>query len=519
MKLRLQLFFDALRYSYMTVPMSLALLGLFMAWGTLQLDAMSLNIPSDKAPQVAATPGPTPAASPTPATSPTPASTASSTASSTVVPTALPTVAPTAVPDGVASAQESVSRSMRALQFGESLLYSGGVDGARALLGAIAGSIISVAALASSIAITALALASGQFGSRLLRNFMDDRGFQITLGTFNGTFLFCLVILRSTRSAEEGGGGVPQISVTVALMLAVACVFLLIYFLHHMARAIQAPYVIADAAKDLNQEIERLYGKSVEKKAAAAPDRRREIEESELPDWDEGFDIEADDEGYIKAVNYDRLLKIATQHDRSFKLAFRAGNWVGPGDTLATVWPPISPVAYEEKLRGCFILGRDRSSVQDPEYGINQLVEVASRALSPGINDPFTAMTCLDYLGAALNHVLRCDIPSPYLLDDERKLRVVVSHVTFPGLCDASFNMIRQFGADSPAVMIRMLETLARVGAKCHTEAQREAVAEHARLARDEALKQTSIDRDVSDIENRYARVLRAIHDHKEHNG
>ncbi len=346
---------------------------------------------------------------------------------------------------------------------------------------------------------------------------MDDRGFQIALGTFNGTFLFCLVILRSTRSVDEGGGGVPQFSVTMALVLAVVCVFLLIYFLHHMARAIQAPYVIADAAKDLNEEIERLYGKSVEKKAAAAPDRIREIEEEGLPDWEEGFDIEADAGGYIKAVNYDLLLKVAIEHDRTFKLAFRAGNWVGIGDALVTVWPPLSPVAYEDKVRHCFIMGRDRSAVQDPEYGINQLVEVAARALSPGINDPFTAMTCLDYLGAALNHVLRCDIPAPYLLDDDRQLRVVVNNVTFPGLCDSAFNMIRQYGADSPAVMIRMLETLAKIGAKCHNSTQSEAIAGHARLARDEALKETSIDRDVTDIENRYARVLRSIADHKEH--
>ena len=371
--------------------------------------------------------------------------------------------------------------------------------------------------MASSIAITALALASGQFGSRLLRNFMDDRGFQITLGTFNGTFLFCLVILRSTRSADEGGGGVPQISVTMSLALAVACVFLLIYFLHHMARAIQAPYVVADAAKDLNAEIERLYGKSIEKRAAADAERAREFAEAEKPDWSEGRDIEASEEGYVKAVNYDRLLHLATRHDCTFKLAARAGDWIGPGDTLFTVWPPLSPIAYEKAARACFISGRDRTSVQDPEYGVNQLVEVASRALSPGINDPFTAMTCLDYLGAALNHVLRCEIPSPYLLDDAGELRIIVKTITFPGLCDGAFNMIRQFGADSPAVMIRLLETLARVAAKCHTPEQREAIAAHARLARDEALKQTTIDRDVSDIENRYSRVLRDLADHKDH--
>ena len=174
-------------------------------------------------------------------------------------------------------------------------------------------------------------------------------------------------------------------------------------------------------------------------------------------------------------------------------------------------------MAYEDDVRGCFILGRDRSAVQDPEYGINQLVEVASRALSPGINDPFTAMTCLDYLGAALNHIF-CAAIFPRLICStiERQLRIVVKNVTFPGLCDAAFNMIRQYGADSPAVMIRMLETLARVGAKCHTSEQSDAIVMHARLARDEALKEISIDHDRTDIENRYVRVLRAVADHRE---
>ena len=448
MKLRLQLLFDSLRYSYITVPMALAVFGLLLAWGTLQLDMSSLNIS-----------------------------------------------------DG-----DFGERTTAALKFGQGLLYSGGVDGARALLGAIAGSIISVAALASSIAITALALASGQFGSRLLRNFMDDRGFQITLGTFNGTFLFCLVILRATRSADEGGGGVPQVSISMALSLAVLCVFLLIYFLHHMARAIQAPFVVADAAHDLNQELDRLYAKSSQRKNPATPDRIKQIERAELPDWDAGLGIEASKNGYIKAVNYDRLLHIATARDSTFKLAFRAGKWVGAGDTLVAIWPPLSPVAYEDDVRECFILGRDRSAVQDPEYGINQLVEVASRALSPGINDPFTAMTCLDYLGASLNHVLRCDIPSPYLLDENDQLRIVINNVTFPGLCDASFNMIRHYGADSPAVMMRMLEVLAKVGAKCRTHAQSDSIALHARLVRDEALQNIRIDRD----NRRHRRALHA---------
>ena len=162
---------------------------------------------------------------------------------------------------------------------------------------------------------------------------MDDRGFQVTLGVFNGTFLFCLVILRSTRSADEGGGGVPQVSVTMALALAVACVFLLIYFLHHMARAIQAPYVIADAAQDLNDEINRLYGKSVEEKASADAARVAQIED-DLPDFDLGIGIEGKHTGYIKAVNYDKLLDLAIEQERIFKLHNRG---------RATGWPRGTP--------------------------------------------------------------------------------------------------------------------------------------------------------------------------------
>ncbi len=457
MKLRLQLFFDSLRYSYMTVPMFISLCGLALALITLKLDANSLSFDGD-------------------------------------------------------SLGARVSSS---------LLYSGGADGARALLGAIAGSIISVAALASSIAITALALASGQFGSRLLRTFMDDRGFQIALGTFNGTFLFCLVVLRGIRSADEGAGfgsGVPEISVTSALGLAVICVFLLIYFLHHMAQAIQAPYVIADAAHDLNVEIERLFGegKSAKHGACATDEQHQRIENDELPDFDLGIDIEATKDGFLRAVDYDILLRIAIKENAIFKLGYGSGDWVVRGDPLLTVWPPRNPMIYEEKAQRCFLTGRSRTTVQDAEYGFNQLVEVGARALSPGINDPFTAITCLGHIGAALRHILRCEIPSPYLLDEEGNLRIITHTVTFPSLCDSGFDMIRHYGADSPKVILSLLETLAEVGAKCKTDEQRAAIVHHAKMAREEASKASVMDSDKASYDVAYAKVLRSIAEREE---
>ena len=452
MKLRLQLFFDSLRYSYMTVPMILSLCGLGLALMTLKVDEVSLNFDGN----------------------------------------------------GLGA------------RIGNSILYSGGADGARALLGAIAGSIISVSALASSIAITALALASGQFGSRLLRTFMDDRGFQVALGVFNGTFLFCLVVLRAIRSSDEGahfGSGVPQISVTAALALAVLCVFLLIYFLHHMAQSIQAPFVIADAARDLNSEIERLFGvgKSAKFGACATDEQHRRIEIEKLPDFDLGINIEATKEGFLRAVNYDVLLRIAVQEDAIFKLGYGAGDWVVKGDPLLTVWPPRNPMIYEDRARGCFLTGRSRTTVQDAEYGFNQLVEVGARALSPGINDPFTAITCLGHIGASLRHILRCEIPSPYLLDDEGKLRIITHTVTFPSLCDSGFDMIRHYGANSPKVILSLLETLAEVGAKCKTDEQRAAIIRHAKLAREEATKASVMNSDITNYEVAYTKVMRSI--------
>ena len=457
MKLRLQLFLDSLRYSYITVPMFISLCGLALALMTLKLDEMALNFHGD---------------------------------------------------------------SLGA-RVGNGVLYSGGADGARALLGAIAGSIISVSALASSIAITALALASGQFGSRLLRTFMDDRGFQVALGTFNGTFLFCLVILRAIRSPDEGanfGSGVPEISVTAALTLAVMCVFLLIYFLHHMAQSIQAPYVVADAARDLNAEIDRLFGagKRAKHGACASDQQHERIEIEPLPNFEMGIAIEANREGFLRAVNYDVLLRIAVEADAVFKLGYGAGDWVVKGDPLLTVWPPRNPMIYEDRARGCFLTGRSRTTVQDAEYGFNQLVEVAARALSPAINDPFTAITCLGHIGAALRHILRCEIPSPYLLDDEGQLRIITHTVTFPSLCDSAFDMIRHYGADSPKVILSLLETLAEVGAKCKTQEQRAAIIRHAQLAREEATTASVMDSDKTNYEVAYAKVLRSIAERQE---
>jgi uncharacterized membrane protein len=445
-RIRFQLAFDALRYSFTFTPVVLALLGLALAFASLELDHQAARFP--------------------------------------------------------------VSRSI--------LLYTGGVDSARSVLSTVAASVLSVAALAFSICITALALAAGQFGSRLLRNFLDDGAFKWTLGIFSATFLFCLVVLRSTRGAEDGGVFVPQLSISIALLLTITCVLLLCFFLNHVARSIQAPYVCADAAKDLHREIERLF-------AVVQRQRGHKAQKPILaPSFSSATPIFGTRDGYVKVLNYDFLIDLARRENLVFEMKTRPGEFAFRGEpilrVLSTQNAPISSentVQLEENVRHAVVLGRSRSALQDPEYGINQLVEIAVRALSPAINDPFTAGTCLDHLGAALRHVLRLELPSPLLCDETGKLRVVAKAWTFSGLCDAAFNMIRQYGRDSASVSIHLLETLEKVAHACDSEEERAIIAHHAKMTRRECQAEIEGISDKNDVEERFARVMAALEEGK----
>lgn len=383
------------------------------------------------------------------------------------------------------------------------LLYGGGPDGARAVLSVAASSVLSVAALAFSIAIAALALAAGQFGSRLLRNFLDDAAFQWTLGTFSGTFLFCLVVLRATRSADEGGVFVPQLSVSVALILTVICVLLLSYFLNHVAASIQAPHVAFDAAKDLHREIDRLF--------RVGQTQKRRGEPQLAPDLRFSTVISGARDAYIVGINYEALIQLARRNGLVFEMQVRPGDFALNRAPLLRLAGKNRAPNLEKDVRRAFVFGPSRSPLQDAEYGINQLVEVAVRALSPAINDPFTANTCLDHLGAALRHFLRLELPSPWLLDQDGKARVIAKTWSFAGLCDAAFNMIRQYGRDSVSVSIHLLETLESVARECHTAEQKQVIAHHAQMIRRDCQSEIPGERDQSDIEERLARVMKVL--------
>jgi uncharacterized membrane protein len=344
-----------------------------------------------------------------------------------------------------------------------SFIYSGGPEGAREVLSTIASSMITVAGVVFSITIVALSLASQQFGPRLLYSFMRDRGNQFVLGTFIATFLYCLLTLRTIYGeGEDRDLFVPHLATTVGVLLALMSLGVLIYFIHHVSIAIQAPQVIASVTAELHQGISALRGHFA---GRDADEKEVEEIEKELRGLllEEVADVCTSAEGYIQTINQSRLMKLACEHDLLIRLPSRPGLYVHRGEPIAMVAPPlrVSPEIRKE-ITDAVVLGTRRTAIHDIEFSIDQLAEVAVRALSTGINDPYTAADCVDHLGSGLLHVMQERLPSRYRMDAQGRPRIILDRpLTFAGVVDTSLSQIRQNTGGSVAVTLRMLENIA----------------------------------------------------------
>ncbi|MCP8688448.1 DUF2254 domain-containing protein [Marinobacterium sedimentorum] len=340
--------------------------------------------------------------------------------------------------------------------------YSGGAAGASLLLGTVAGSMIAIAGTVFSMTLVALSLASSQLGPRLLRNFMRDTTNQVVLGTFVATFVYCLLVLRTIRRADEGAF-VPHLSVSIGVLLAVVSIGVLIYFIHHVSVSIQADEVVARVGKELDDGIDRLFPGHLGKpgsEASSAPG------EPELPEAfaREARPVGALDNGYLQLIDADTLMALASEEDLLLRLERRPGHYLIKGRAIVMVWPGDRVTeTLVDKINAAFVLGNQRTAAQDIEFSFHQLVEIAVRALSPGINDPFTAIACVDRLGSALCRLARRDMPSSHRFDSHGRLRLVALGSTFAGIADTAFNQIRQSARSNPAVAIRMLDAIAQI--------------------------------------------------------
>lgn len=341
-----------------------------------------------------------------------------------------------------------------------SAFFTFGPEGARAILSVIASSMITVASLIFSITMLSLQLASSQFGPRVIGNFMRDRSNQIVLGTFIATFLYCLLVLRSVRGIE-GSSFVPHLAVAFGILLAAASVAVLIYFIHHIATSIRVETLLAKLAVEGCAAVDRVFPEQL---GRGPGDDTDEKAGRQLPDdfVSCSRQIEADSGGYVQRIGVDVLMRIAAKHDLVLRIEAPPGQFVMKGMCAITAYPKdrVSD-EIDEDLRGAFVIGRERTPHQDLEYAIRRIVELAQRSLSPGINDPTTAIYCIDRLAQVLCRLADRDIPSPMRIDESGQLRVVTEVVVLEDVVCRAFAAIARYGMTDADVVTRLVETLA----------------------------------------------------------
>jgi uncharacterized membrane protein len=338
------------------------------------------------------------------------------------------------------------------------VLFSGGADGARGVLSAVAGSLITVTGVVFSVTIVALQLASSQFTPRVLRGFMADRPNQIVLGIFIGTFTYSVMVLRSVTGEDDNEAAfVPEVAVTLAIVLVLVSIGALIYFIDHAARSIQAGVILARETQHTLHRIDRIFPRNVGEADAPRP--------AEPPTAPAGI-VLADASGYLLAVHADGLFDLAEERRMTIRMEPPIGGFVLPGEALVSIWPKSAvDAALIESVRESFLLGQERTPEQDAELGIIVIADMAVRALSPGINDPTTAMLCIDRLSEILARLGGVEEPVPVRVGKDGSVRLFTRLTTFDRAVSLSFDQIRFFGAENPSIAKKLLDALRRLGA------------------------------------------------------
>jgi len=343
-------------------------------------------------------------------------------------------------------------------------LYGGDAASARGLLSSLLSGLMTMTSLIVSVTFVILTLSANQLGPRLIATFMADRQIQTVLGLFLGTILYVLLVLRSLDETL-GREGVPHIAVTIGSALTIICLFALLFYVHKIARAIIADNVVGQVAGELHRNI---AGMPTDTEDETAP-----------PDMAEAVAgaIALDKVGYIQVVDYDQLVEVACRSQTILRVTVRAGHFVlRHGEHVVVHGQHSLDDDAAKAVKTAFVIGAERSPAQDLEYNLRQLVEIALRALSPGINDPFTAIAVVNQLGAALEEILEHSLPPILLRDKAGAVRVIAQRSDPQGLVDAAFDAIRQAASAVPAVLIRIADVLGELAPVLRTEPARQAV-------------------------------------------
>lgn len=378
-----------------------------------------------------------------------------------------------------------------------SFLYHADAEVTRDLLTTVAGSVMTVVSITFSITMVALTSASSQFGPRLIRNFMNDTSTQSVLGIFISIFIYCLMLAAASENFASGLY-LPGLTLGGAIILTFSGIFLLIYFIHHVATNLQADNVIDNVFETMQTNILHIFDeqRSNESKDASCKSVERTLKNSFTP-------IHIKRSGYVQAINYTNLVQILSSYDQCAELL------VTPGDYITSRMVVIHHSGDEpsptqiQSLLSCITLGAKRTPIQDPEFAILQLVEIALRALSPSINDPYSAIACVDKLSSTLCNLVHKQFPEGIACDNEDKPRLIFKKASFQSLANSAYDQIRQHANGCLSVQLRLLEGLSRIAEQAKKKEHWEFIRQQKNMLEHELRKHDFVDHDMQEINER----------------
>ncbi|WP_149497168.1 DUF2254 domain-containing protein [Roseiconus lacunae] len=339
-------------------------------------------------------------------------------------------------------------------------------EGARALLATVAGSMITVAGVTFSLTMVTVSHATSHYGPRLLDNMMRDRGNQVTLGTFVATFLYCLMVLRTVRSGDPDNEAlqttlfVPHLSVLIAFLLTLASVGVLIYFIHHIPESIHISNVLDNISRMAESKVGELFPEML--------GEPRSSDSIEAIDWSDGLAVRSTRFGYLQGIDESGLMETAIQHGAVIHLLIRPGDRVLLGQQIATIKPSNGVADADttpliDALIRCLAIGNSRTPTQDLFFILHQFVEIAVRALSPGVNDPFTAIQCIDQIANSITLISLRKLPNPFRVDDEGHLRVVTVGLDWKQIIEESIDVLLPYALTDANVKAHLEETIKQI--------------------------------------------------------
>lgn len=348
-------------------------------------------------------------------------------------------------------------------------LFGGTAEAARELLSSVATSVITVVAVAFSVTLVAVQQAASRYTPRVLQTFIRDRGNQIVLGVYIGTFTYALLVLRQIReSTSSQAEFVPPLSITAAMGLTLVSLGCLVYFIDHTIRSLEVTWILRSIRTAIDDQLERLYPRTLEPASAEAS----AAEPPPAPGGQETT-IASLESGYLRRVDETQLVESTRERARLVRVYPAIGDHLLHGSVLVRVWSdgPLDE-ARIASVRDAFVLDRERSIEQDPLFGVVQVVDIAVKALSPGVNDPTTATQCLAVLSDVVATVIDREFPAP-LRTGAGVPRYYFNRPSFADFVDAAFSQIRRAASSDVHVTRYLLRLLRELALRAPTEARR----------------------------------------------